>query len=208
MHHFLWISHQFWVSPLLTLRSACVLIERKFTAIFARRRSDPGVEFILCNTRTHTVGGECMRISPPAGLCTGAWWFAMGLVLCAGAWCKPLHHRFFHLRPINAPKQIACLCETFLGIIKLLWRSYYKERILTLLVIVNSIIIDHNQHQHIMIIPTWAAPLLLHIFERKARPRPGDQNKFQTVHIESSSNASSFIIPWQNTYHQVMLLCW
>ena len=50
MHHFLWISHQFWVSPLLTLRSACVLIERKFTAIFARRRSDPGVEFILCNT--------------------------------------------------------------------------------------------------------------------------------------------------------------
>ena len=56
-------------------------------------------------------------------LCTGAWWFALGLVLCAGAWCKPLHHRFFHLRPINAPKQIACLCETFLGIIKLLWGS-------------------------------------------------------------------------------------
>ena len=109
-------------------------------------------------------------------LCTGAWWFALGLVLCAGAWCKPLHHRFFHLFPINAPKQIACLCETFLGIIKLHWRSYYKDRILTFLVIVNSIIIDHNQHQHIMIIPTWAAPLLLHIFERKARPRPGDQN--------------------------------
>ena len=128
---------------------------------------------------THIVGGECMRISPPAGLCTGAWCFAMGLVLCAGAWCKPLHQRFFHLRPINAPKQIACLCETFLGIIKLLWRSFHKERILTLLVIVNSIIIDHNQHQHIMIIPTWAAPLLLHIFERKARPRPGIRISFK-----------------------------
>ena len=41
------------------------------------------------------------------------------------------------------------------------------------------IIIDHNQHQHIMIIPTWAAPLLLHIFERKARPRPGIRIRFK-----------------------------
>ena len=183
MHHFLWISHQFWVSPLLTLRSACVLIERKFTAIFARR-PDLGVEFILCNTHTLwevSAWEFLLQLGFALGLvlCTGAWWFALGLVLRAGAWCKPLHHRFFHLCPINAPKQIACLCETFLGIIKLHWRSYYKDRILTFLVIVNSIIIDHNQHQHIMIIPTWAAPLLLHIFERKARPRPGIRISFQ-----------------------------
>ena len=91
MHHFLWISHQFWVSPLLTLRSACVLIERKFTAIFARR-PDPGVEFILCNT--HIVGGECMRISPPAGLCTGLGALHWCLVICTGLgalhWCLVL----------------------------------------------------------------------------------------------------------------------
>ena len=135
MHHFLWISHQFWVSPLLTLRSACVLIERKFTAIFARRRPDPGVEFILCNTHTHTLWEVSaweflLQLGFALGLvlCTGAWWFALDLVLCAGAWCKPLHHRFFHLRPINAPKQIACLCETFLGIIKLLGGSLLSRQ--------------------------------------------------------------------------------
>ena len=94
MHHFLWISHQFWVSPLLTLRSACVLIERKFTAIFASRRSDPGVEFILCNTL-------CWRWVHENFSSSWAWCFALvlALVLCTAlvvlgdlhwAWCFAL----------------------------------------------------------------------------------------------------------------------
>ena len=177
MHHFLWISHQFWVSPLLTLRSACVLMRENSLPFL----QEGGLMLVWSSFfATHTHCGRWVHENFSSSWALHwAWCFAMGLVLCAGAWCKPLHHRFFHLRPINAPKQIACLCETFLGIIKLLWRSNYKERIFTLLVIVNSIIIDHNQHQHIMIIPTWAAPLLLHIFERKARPRPGIRISFK-----------------------------
>ena len=90
MHHFLWISHQFWVSPLLTLRSACVLIERKFTAIFARRRSDPSVEFILCNTHTlWEVSAWEFLLQLGFALVLGdlqwAWCFA--LVLGAMRWC-------------------------------------------------------------------------------------------------------------------------
>ena len=78
-------AHQFWVSP-LTSRSVRLHWKEKFA-----------LPFLLL-----------WELQPAQCVCNTLW-----VHQNFSCWCKPLHHKFFQLYPINASEQITCIYATF-----------------------------------------------------------------------------------------------